>query len=161
MSISFTAMYNALLANGIYKITEGTRLYAELKAYDAGLQMLHDQLDELLQEALIPTAGCYGLEEKELLFGLNLSSCTEEERRKLLCMRGAIDVNSFSKAAFLNILKSGEIDAEVTESPSTQQIGVQVLSVKGGQTQQDMQKAVSDYIPAHAECTVTFSSETE
>lgn len=154
-------MQNALLANGIYEITEDTRLYAELKAYDAGLQMLHDQLDELLQETLIPTAVSYGLEEKELLFGLNLSSCTEEERRKLLCMRGAINVNSFSKADFLNILESGGIDAEVTESPSTQQIGVQVLSVKGSKTQQEMQKTVSDYIPAHAECTVTFASEAQ
>ena len=154
-------MQNALIATGIYEITESTRLYAELKAYDAGLQMLHDQLDELLQEALIPTAVSYGLAEKELLFGLNLSSCTEEERRKLLCMRGAIDVNSFSKADFLNILQSGGIEAEVTESPSTQQIGVRVLSVKGVQTQQDTQTAVSDYIPAHAECTVTFASETQ
>ena len=34
MSISFTAMQNALLANGMYEITEDTRLYAELKAYD-------------------------------------------------------------------------------------------------------------------------------
>ena len=161
MSISFTAMQNALLANGIYEITEDTRLYAELKAYDAGLQMLHDQLDELLQEALIPTAVSYGLEEKELLLGSNLTSCTDEDRRKLLCMRGAINVNSFSKADFLNILESGGIDAEVTESPSTQQIGVQVLSVKGNKTQQEMQKAVSDYIPAHAECTVTFASEAQ
>ncbi len=38
MSISFTAMHNALLATGIYEITESTRLYAELKAYDAGLK---------------------------------------------------------------------------------------------------------------------------
>ena len=156
MSISFTAMQNALLANGMYEITEDTRLYAELKAYDAGFQTLHDQLDELLQEALIPTAVSYGLEEKELLFGLHLSSCTEEERRKLLCMRGAVNVNSF-----LNILQSGGIEAEVTESPSTQHIGVQVLSVKDSQTQQDTQKAVSDYIPAHVECTVTFASEAE
>ena len=116
MSISFTAMQNALLANGMYEITEDTRLYAELKAYDAGFQTLHDQLDELLQEALIPTAVSYGLEEKELLFGLHLSSCTEEERRKLLCMRGAVNVNSFSKADFLNILQSGGIsnDLELT-----------------------------------------------
>ena len=49
----------------------------------------------------------------------------------------------------------------MTESPSTQHIGVQVLSVKDGQTQQDTQKAVSDYIPAHVECTVTFASEAE
>ena len=76
-------------------------------------------------------------------------------------MRGAINVNSFSKADFLNILESGGIDAEVTESPSTQQIGVQVLSVKGSKTQQEMQKTVSDYIPAHAECTVTFASEAQ
>ena len=67
MSISFTAMQNALLANGMYEITEDTRLYAELKAYDAGFQTLHDQLDELLQEALIPTAVSYGLEEKDLV----------------------------------------------------------------------------------------------
>ena len=59
------------------------------------------------------------------------------------------------------ILQSGGIEAEVTESPSTQHIGVQVLSVKDGQTQQDTQKAVSDYIPAHVECTVTFASEAE
>lgn len=57
-------MQNALLANGMYEITEDTRLYAELKAYDAGFQTLHDQLDELLQEALIPTAVSYGLEKK-------------------------------------------------------------------------------------------------
>ena len=40
-------------------------------------------------------------------------------------------------------------------------VSVQILSVKGGQTQQDTQKAVSNYIPAYAECTVTFASETE
>ena len=161
MSISFTAMKNALIATGIYEITESTRLYAELKAYDAGLQMLHDQLDELLQEALIPTAVSYGLAEKELPFGLNLSSCTEEERRKMLCMRGAIDVNSFSKADFLNISQSGGIESEVTESPSTQQIDVRVLSVKGLQTQQDAQRVIFDYIPAHVECTVTFLNKIE
>ena len=83
-------MQNALLANGMYEITEDTRLYAELKAYDAGFQTLHDQLDELLQEALIPTAVSYGLEEKELLFGLHLSSCTEEERRGRGRRRSAI-----------------------------------------------------------------------
>ena len=60
-------MQNALLANGMYEITEDTRLYAELKAYDAGFQTLHDQLDELLQEALIPTAVSYGLEEKRIV----------------------------------------------------------------------------------------------
>lgn len=149
-------MQNALLATGIYEITERTRLYAELKAYDAGLQMLHDKLDELLQEALIPTAVSYGLEERELLFGLNLSSCTEEERRKLLCMRGAINVNCFSKQAFLNILESGGIEAKVTESPSTQHIDIQVLSVKGNQAQKDTQKAISDYLPAHIDNNVTF-----
>lgn len=161
MSISFTAMQNALLATGIYEITEGTRLYAELKAYDAGLQMLHDKLDELLQEALIPTAVSYGLEERELLFGLNLSSCTEEERRKLLCMRGAIDVSFFNKKAFLNILESAGIEAEVTESPSTQHIDIQVLSVTGNQTQKDTQNAIMDYLPAHADSTITFASATE
>lgn len=161
MSISFTAMQNALLATGIYEITEGTRLYAELKAYDAGLQMLHDKLDELLQEALIPTAVSYGLEERELLFGLNLSSCTEEGRRKLLCMRGAIDVSFFNKKAFLNILESAGIEAEVTESPSTQHIDIQVLSVTGNQTQKDTQKAIIDYLPAHADSTITFASATE
>ena len=35
-------MQNALLANGMYEITEDTRLYAELKAYDAGFQTLHE-----------------------------------------------------------------------------------------------------------------------
>ena len=158
MSISFTAMQTALLATGIYEITEHTRLYAELKAYDAGLQMLHDKLDELLRETFIPTAVSYGLEERELLFGLNLSFCTEEERRKLLCMRGAIDVNFFNKQAFLHILESGGIEAAVTESPSTQHIDIQVLSVKGSQTQKDTEKAVTDYIPAHTDCTVTFAS---
>ena len=44
----------------------------------------------------------------------------------------------------------------MTESPSTQQIDVRVLSVKGLQTQQDAQRVIFDYIPAHVECTVTF-----
>ena len=156
MSISFSAMQNAFLATGIYKLTQDTRLYAELKAYDAGLQLQHDKLEELLREALIPTATSYGLEKREDLYGLNFSSCTEEERRTMLCMRGAIDVNSFQKQTFLNILQSSGIRAEATESPKTQQIAVRVLSVKGGQTQQEVQKVISDYLPAHADSTVTF-----
>ena len=49
----------------------------------------------------------------------------------------------------------------MTEPPSTQHTGVQLFSVKDGESQQDTQKAVSDYIPAHVECTVTFASEAE
>ena len=56
-----------LLANGMYEITEDTRLYAELKAYDAGFQTLHDQLDELLQEALIPTSGFLWFRRKRIV----------------------------------------------------------------------------------------------
>ena len=88
------------LQTGIYEITV-LRLYAELKAYDAGfLKILHDQLDELLQEDDSKQQFLMVLEEKNLVILSKLSSQGKEERRELLCMRGAIDVNLLIKQPF-------------------------------------------------------------
>ena len=124
------------------------------------MQILHDRLGTLLRETFVLTAESCGLEAREALFGLNIGACSREERRRLLCMRGAVDVNFISRQAFLDILESAGIQASVTESPGTQQITVQVLSAADGQTREETEQAVLEYAPAHADCTVVFANET-
>lgn len=157
MSISLLAMQKALENTGLYKMDEHTRLYAELRAYDAGLQLLHDGYSELEQEAFVFTANSYGLSERESLYGLENSVCTIQQRKEMLLLRGAIDINCFYTEALQKALLSDGIEAQFTESASEQTLDVHVVSVKGSRTETEITDAISNFLPAHLEYTITFA----
>ncbi|MCD8025632.1 MAG: hypothetical protein LUF33_01500 [Clostridiales bacterium] len=66
---SFTSMKSKLLPLGLYTIEDGSNLYAELKAYAAGLDSVFENLDTMLREYFIDTAQTYGITEREKLIG--------------------------------------------------------------------------------------------
>lgn len=158
MMMCFTAMEKSLSATGLYTITEGTRLYAELKAYDAGLQILRDRLEDLKQESFISTADTYGLSKKEALFCLENSACTLEERKEMLLLRGSIHVNCINADALKKAMLSSGVEVEITESTSTQSIAFRVVNVKGNQTEANITSAITSFLPAHLDCTITFAN---
>lgn len=156
---SFKAMEKALQATGLYQLTQTTRLYAELKAYEAGLQIVADAFNEVEQESFIPTASSYGLTKREALYGLENNACTQEERKNMLLLRGAITTNSFQMEGIKKALLSCGVQAEITESVDTQSITIHVTSIKGNQTQAKVTNAITAFLPAHLDATITFASE--
>lgn len=97
----FEIMKKRLEDTGLYDIEPGGIVYAELKAYAAGLDLLFDEAEELIRECFIPTAESYGLElREELLQRVNLLNTLEGRRNAL--------INAFS-------LSSGDFTAEGME----------------------------------------------
>ncbi len=151
-------MTNALLAVGIYRVTEDARLFAELKAYDAGLQLLHDRFAELLRERFVSTAQADGLELRERLYGMLPCTGTVQERRERLLLRGATNTDAVSKATFLQALRAQGITAQVHESPGTQTVEVTVTQVQGDRTREELARVIVALLPAHLNCSVIFTN---
>lgn len=61
----FQIMSNILSATGIYDISLGEPVYAEIMAYAEGLDMLFGEVEELLRECFVSTAESYGLTYRE------------------------------------------------------------------------------------------------
>lgn len=61
----FEKMSEILSATGLYDISQGNFVYAELKAYAEGLDMVFDELNEMLRECFAETAESYGLTLRE------------------------------------------------------------------------------------------------
>ena len=92
----FEIMKKHLEDTGLYNIVPGGIVYAELKAYAAGLDILFDEAEELIRECFIPTAESYGLELREALVQrVNLLN-TLEGRRNALINAFAISSEDFT-----------------------------------------------------------------
>ena len=61
----FQIMRNILSSTGIYDVSQGSELYAEIMAYSEGLDMLFDEVNEMLRECFVNTAENYGLTYRE------------------------------------------------------------------------------------------------
>lgn len=61
----FQIMRDILSSTGIYDVSQGSDLYAEIMAYSEGLNMLFDEVNEMLRECFVSTAESYGLTYRE------------------------------------------------------------------------------------------------
>ena len=81
----FAQMKQLLEDTGLYDVTDGSLIKAELMAYAAGLDTYFDALDSLKRECFVATAEDYGLQYREnLLRQLNLLTTTAGRRNALL-----------------------------------------------------------------------------
>ena len=82
---AFESLQEKLSATGLYDISQGTLIYAELMAYAEGLQIVYDILEELLRECFVPTAESYGLLRRgKLIRHLNLDHTLPGKRQTIL-----------------------------------------------------------------------------
>ena len=61
----FQKMSDILSSTGLYDVSQGNIVYAELQAYAEGLDMAFDELEEMLRECFAETAESYGLTLRE------------------------------------------------------------------------------------------------
>ncbi len=101
MMKSIDSMKKKIEQTGIYKVTDGSNIQKELKAYAEGLDTLFDTLEELERECFITTAESYGLSQREKFLGYDRSGEETEDRRKILeiaeQLTGECTVEAFKK----------------------------------------------------------------
>lgn len=149
------SMCAKLSPTGLYRCQPGSLVYAELSAYAGALAPLCTLLEELQQEAFFATACSFGLEQWELLCGPVLSFLPLADRRARLLCRAAVTPNDSTAAGIQNALLSLGIRAHVCELPG-RTVYVNILSADRTLSQEQIRKAASEFLPAHAEISFDF-----
>lgn len=103
---AFQSITKKLIPLGIYDISEGTDIYAELSAYAYALDRLRNNLDTVLRECFITTGESYGIEMREKVFGNLRTSYSLAQRREMLRLRRGFGDSDYTPAGFDKFMTS-------------------------------------------------------
>lgn len=145
----------------LYRFDGNSRVEAELTAAAAGLDLAYQALEELTQEAFVPTAQSIGLAMRELSFGSERADLPMGLRRSMLLYRGAVTVNDNTKQSLEQALLSIGIRAELFEVPEEQKLYVLCREVLDQSvTRYRLKQAALQLLPAHLEILFDFGKVT-
>lgn len=111
----FDIMVQHLEDTGLYMVTEDSRVYAELKACAAGLDLYFDMLKELEREHLIATAESDGLELYDGLLAAPHTDLSTEGRRESLLAAMSVGFNDVTLADYEKLLGIYNIHGSMSE----------------------------------------------
>lgn len=156
MSI-LNSMKQKLHPLGIYSLSDGSVVTAELAAYAEVLDAIEAQLTELEQERFVATAQTYGITMRELAIGSEQKNETIEKRRTALLYRSALSETDFNKTAIESVLKTVGINGYIIELPEKNKIYINCLSLEVRGSDKEIKKQIiSQFLPAHLECFFDF-----
>ncbi|WP_283610841.1 hypothetical protein [Faecalispora anaeroviscerum] len=150
-----------LLPLRLYRMDGSSRVEAELSAVAEGLDLVYQALENLTQEAFVPTAQGVGLAMLERTFGSERTDLPLELRREMLLYRGAVTVNDNTKQSVERALLSVGLRAQLWESPREQKLYVicyEVLDQK--MTRYRLKESALRFLPAHLEIIFDFGKVT-
>ncbi len=101
---AYENMKTKLEATGLYSITEGSLIHAEIMAYAAGLDYFYNALGELLRECFAATAEDYGLTIRESMIRKYNLDTTIAGRRKSIIAAMSMKGGIFDDSALRKIL---------------------------------------------------------
>lgn len=152
------SMINKLSPLGVYNLSEGSIVYAELAAFSAGLDILRENLDILLRESFIATAEDFGIEIPERLVGNVRDDLLLSKRRKMLSERLSLNVTDFTPVGFEKMMRLLGISGKIEEYPQTQRIVVNLSNEEYTEAQREwIVSQVKALLPAHLVSDVAFS----
>lgn len=149
-------MKTKLESTGIYNVADGTNVKKELLTYAEGLDKVFEKLSVMERECFIETAHSYGLSERERFLGVDRSSQTVENRRKMLeaaeQLRGDCTVQGFEQ-----IVKGYGIEKfNLTEHPTGNYVILYVYDKLTDEQKAVIRSKVNEDFPAHLNVTIYF-----
>ncbi|MFQ9873064.1 MAG: hypothetical protein ACLRVT_08805 [Oscillospiraceae bacterium] len=151
------ALRDALRPLGIYRLDEGSLVYAELAAYAAGLDLLEEGLDELEREAFVQTAQGEGISKREKIYCKPKTLLPLQERREMLLYRGAINNRNNTRADLERALVACGLRATVKENLDGATIYINCFDfLEDFQGQEEIRKAAGEFLPCHLEAAFDF-----
>lgn len=156
MMSSFESMKTKIESTGIYNVADGTNIKKELLTYAEGLDKVFEELSVMERECFIETAQSYGLSEREHFLGVDRSSQTIENRRKMLeaaeQLRGDCTVQGFEQ-----IVRSYGIEKfKFVEHPTGFYIILYVYDKLTDEQQAVLRSRANEDFPAHINVTIYF-----
>lgn len=155
------SMLEKLSPLGLYRLSEGSLIMAELLSMASGLDILYEELERLEQEAFVVTANGLGLEMREQAFGAKREETPLATRREMLLKRGAVTVNDCTKESLQQALLAVGLRALVQEIPGRQSLYINCIEqLDKTARRSDLVRAAVRYLPAHLDCDFDFGKIT-
>ena len=148
-------MKSKLAPIGLYNLEKGSAVDCELMAYAEGLDTLFDILDEMAEEAFIPTATGYGIFERENFSGRERADLSLEERREaLLAKERSFDPDK-SIDGFKKVIEScGVKNYTLDVNPSRCKIDIRIKDELSAGEMAVLRASIVNTIPIHFAITV-------
>lgn len=157
---SFNSMKSKLDVLGIYNITEGKNIFAELKAYSVVIDELFEELDVMLRELFVDTAQTYGIDTREQLLGRTKEEFPLEQRREILKIYEQMMGGKCTVEAFEMILKGyGLTSFSILEGPTHNRLAITVNDEVTLELKKLVEEQVSADFPSHLTLEVNFAQE--
>ncbi len=115
----FQNMVQRIEETGMYEVTQGGELYAELMAYAEGLDMIFGELEETEREAFVSTAIDKGLRMYEDVMDICNIDTSLEGRRKSILAALSVSDGDFTLGSLERMLDIYNISGSITESGNT------------------------------------------
>lgn len=146
---------------GVYDISEGTNICAELSAYAEALDKHRENMDEALRECFISTAEGYGIEIREKVFGQLRERYTNSKRREMLSLRRSLGENDFTRAGLDRFMASLGVDSySLQELYGTYTIIVTISNTFTDTEAKWIEKQIKEIMPAHLITLVYYGGST-
>ena len=118
----FQRMSDILSATGLYNAERNSLLFAELKAYAEGLDMVFDELEEMLRECFVETAESYGLTMRETWLKRYNPDRTLETRRNAIKSALSVSQSDYTYSGMRKICDSFNLHGDFNAYTSTMKV---------------------------------------
>ena len=139
---------------------DAPHLNAELRAYGDELDRIAGELDELLAERFLSTAGDRGLAAYEEMFGPARSELSLSERRRLLLLRLTLGGGDFTPGGIRKALDSYGLSYVIAEFPAYDRLNITAQTDYTKAQQNLIRQETGKIIPAHIEYQLVFNTLT-
>lgn len=140
--------------------TSAPNLSAELNAYGDELDRMTEELDALLPERFLLTAGDRGLTAYEEMFGPARWELSVLERRRLIHLRTTLGGRDFTPAGIRQALDSFGLSYVIAEFPAHNRLNIIAQTDYSKAQQQLIRQETEKIIPAHIEYQLVFNTMT-
>ena len=152
-------MKAALGAVRVYH-ADAQHLDAELSAYGGELDLTESELDALLPERFLLTAGDGGLSEYEEMFGPARRDLSLSQRRRLMQLRLNLGGGDFTPAGIRRALDSFGLEYVIAEFPANNRLNIIAQTDYSKAQQKWIRQETGKIIPAHLDFQLVFNTMT-
>lgn len=156
---SFDSMKTKLEGTGLYKITDGSNIKAELSAYAEGLNTGFDTLETMERELFIDTAESFGITERERFVGKVRDEYSLEKRRGMLKIAEQKVCGKCTPDDFKRIVRGyGVENVSFAEIPLRNRLTINISDSKTDAEKKLIEKRVGADFPLHLIVTISYDN---
>ena len=147
----FQRMSDILSATGLYNAERNSLLFAELKAYAEGLDMVFDELEEMLRECFVETAESYGLTMRETWLKRYNPDRTLETRRNAIKSALSVSQSVYTYSGMRKIRDSFNLHGDFNAYTSPMKVTFTCTDTLTNTQKNTLEKQMKRFMPCWLE----------